>query len=257
MKNGICVEKWKNIYGAKWIWVNNERENQYIGALAELKLPFNPSSAKIAIFADCKYKLYINGHFVSSGPAPFWKPVLMIDEYDIFKYLKKGMNKIFVLSFYAGIDTKYNMKERPGLISSIETNCGQKKIISVTGDNSWKVCELNCWDSRTPRKNWAIEQVEDLDLNHPDFAILSEYASDDYFSENAAKIANHKWKSPRFFDREDLEIRRRIVPLLRWKNEELKLSRMIFRGNTELYNWQDTTVRLDHEHVWQEYEEKQ
>ncbi len=254
VKNKPGVELWRIPSGTRWIWADDERPNQFVAALGEIEIPQKCSAAKIAVFADTKYKLYVNGRFVNAGPAPFWKPALMIDEYDLAGFIKPGVNYILVLACFVGADTKYNMKEHAGIIASFEARCGGGKISSATGPE-WKVADLKCWHPDTPRRNWAIEQMEDLDLAHPDFRILAKFAEEDYRSDAVAKIAKNAWRSPRCFDRPDLEIRRRMLPPLGWDVEDLKIPRTVFRGNTEIYNWQDTAVRLDHEHAWPEFDE--
>ncbi|HOK05394.1 MAG TPA: hypothetical protein PLN24_09090, partial [Victivallales bacterium] len=257
MKNRTGIELWKKPDGIRWVWVEKEKPNQFVALYLKLQLPAIPVSASIALFADTKYKLYVNGKFVNAGPAPFWKPVVMIDEYDLKNFLVQGENHILVIAHFIGADTKYNMKEYPGVIALFQSVCEKKEIIIPTGAKDWKIIELNCWNFNTPRKNWAIEYVEELNLNHPDFKILSNFASEDYYSENSKKYPEIQWRKPRSFERDDIEIRKRLVPPLRWKNDELTTPKTIFRGNTELYNLQDTAVRLDHEFVWKEYEEAQ
>jgi hypothetical protein len=61
------------------------------------------SSAKIYITADDYYKLYINGKFVSQGPAPSYHFRYNYNEVDIGKYLQTGENVIAVHTLYQGL----------------------------------------------------------------------------------------------------------------------------------------------------------
>ncbi|HCE43833.1 MAG TPA: hypothetical protein DET40_09825 [Lentisphaeria bacterium] len=238
---------------SRWIWTKDVLPNSYVAALAEFDMPASPRNAAIGIFADAKYKLYINGRFVNAGPCPFRKPVIMVDEYDVAQYLKKGSNTILVLAHFIGSNTKYNIAEKPGILASLSAKAGGKTIKCSTGGN-WKVAELKCWNSNSPRRNWAIEHMEDLDISHPSFSILAKFAAEDYAGGKTADTSS-LWQAPHVFERKDLELRKRMVPALLWKREDVSMPLTVFRGNTEVYNLQDTAVRLDHEHVWRELDE--
>lgn len=56
----------------------------------------NGSDFKIKIFADARYKLYLNGSFVNAGPSKANDLELFYDEFDLGKYLKAGENEIEV-----------------------------------------------------------------------------------------------------------------------------------------------------------------
>ncbi len=240
----------------RWIWIAAVRPNSYLAARRTVDLPTLPATATLCIFADTKYKLYINGRFVNAGPAPFRKPVVWVDSYDVAPWLRVGANTIAVLAHFVGCDTKYNLAEQPGLVAELRLGAESANPTVIGTDGDWQVAELSCWNSKTPRRTWALEHVEDLDLGEPSFALLASLAAADYLG-GAPAVAESAtlWQAPRQFDRPDLELRRRLVPNLRWQEEEVRLPRQIFRGNTEIYNWQDTALRLDHEHVWPELEE--
>ncbi|GEM_PF-5261707 len=239
---------------ARWIWTHDVNPNTYVAALGSISIKSLPESAKFAIFADTKYKLYVNGYFVNSGPCPFRKPVIMIDEYDVRQYLKTGINTLLAVAHFVGSDTKYNMAEKPGIIASLRIEGKDGKILVCNTGRNWKVAELNCWNRNSPRRNWAIEHMEDMDVNHHSFAILARVAAEDY-SVDKKVLSSSLWHEPSVFERNDLELRKRMVPLLKWEREDVSIPMDIFRGNTEIYNLQDTAVRLDHEHVWHELDE--
>ncbi len=247
---------WALPSGARWIWTATERANQFVAARATVDLPSGVTGVRLAVFADTKYKLYVNGRFVNAGPAPFWKPVVMVDEHDLGAWVRPGRNTLLVVACFVGHNTKYNTAERPGILACFEARAGKQAIRCHTGGAEWRVAELGCWHGETPRRNWAIEQIEDLDLGHPDFRILARHAGSDYAGGDGKAEPARAWRTPRAFDRPDVELRRRIVPPLAWRDEHLSLPRTIFRGNTEMYNWQDTALRLDHEHAWPEWEEE-
>ncbi len=237
----------------RWIWTADVQANSYIAALGELETEAIPDNAAIKIFADTKYKLYINGRFVNGGPAPFRKPVIMIDEYDVTGFMQKGANSILIVAHFVGSDTKYNSAEKPGILAALTAKVSGRSVECKTG-TGWKVANMKCWNWDSPRRNWAIEHMEALDLSHPSYSILARYASEDYAGGSVA-IKPSLWLTPRIFERKDIELRKRMVPLLRWKREDISTPLTIFRSNTEIYSLQDTAVRLDHEHIWRELDE--
>lgn len=239
----------------RWIWMPEKRKNQFVSALGVLELPSIPDTAQLKIFADTKYKLYMNGRFVNAGPAHFRKPVVYVDEYDVSPFLKEGRNEIFVLAHFIGVTVKYNMVEEPGLAASLSASCGDRVFTLRTGAG-WSMAELNCWKQDVPRRNWAIEHIEDVTVEHPSFAILSRYASDDYaggFNKNIDDFS--LWVKPHVFERNDLELRPRAVPILAWTRETISRPDVIYRTNTEIYSLQDTGMRLDHELIRRELDE--
>ncbi len=251
---------------SRWIWTEEVKPNSFVAATREISLDVIPESATFAIFADTKYKLYINGRFVNAGPAPFRKPVIFVDQYDVTPFLVKGNNTIAILAHFVGSTTKYNVVERPGIFAELVLNADTTAPRIFGTDETWRVAPLACWAANTPQRNWAIEHVEDVDLGHPDFALLSRFAHEDYHLTGQGDLeggnplpplfpCDQPSATPNTFDRPDLELRMRMVPLLRWDQEDVRLPQKIYRGNTEIHNWQDTAVRLDHEHVWLELEE--
>lgn len=59
--------------------------------------------AVLKITADDYYKLYVNGRFVTQGPAPCYPHAYYFNEIDITDYLTNGENTVAVHSFYQGL----------------------------------------------------------------------------------------------------------------------------------------------------------
>ena len=233
---------------ARWIWTTETHPNQFVAALRFVTLVAAPRQATLRIFADTKYKLYINGQFVNAGPAHFRKPVVSVDAHEVGAFLQKGKNTLLVIAHYVGTTVKYNAVEKPGLIVDFQAKLAGGKSLSAVSDASWKVADLGCWNQVTPRRNWAMEHVEDVDLAHPAFRILARYASSDYAAGPARNEPASLWQKPTVQDRPDLELRERQVARLGWTREEAPLP-TIFRTNTEIHNLPDTAVRIDHEYI--------
>ena len=236
---------------AEWIWEKKERNNSYVGAYKKLVLSAAPKKISISLFADTHYKLYVNGKFVNAGPAPFAKPVIMADSYDITDLLKKGSNDIFILAHFVGVTVKYNRVDHPGVIATIQGSCADKKKVAEYTGPSWKIFSIKAWNEDTPKKNWALGFIEDVNFNSPSYAVLEAYATEDYGNpENrpvASKFANLA-KIPRCYKIDNLIIRDRIVPYLCWSKERHLVLKEIFRDNPEVYLLPDS-IRLDNEYL--------
>ena len=86
--------------------------------------------AKIALTASNMYQLFVNGQFVSEGPARAGHGYYRVDEIDISKYLTAEENviAIYVASYY--IKNFYLIKQ-PGFLCA-EILCGDK-VLAATG----------------------------------------------------------------------------------------------------------------------------
>ncbi len=81
-------------------------------------------TAKIYISADDYYKLYINGEYVSQGPAPSYHFRYNYNVIDVTSYLKKGSNVIAVHTLYHGLVNRVwqSGDYRHGLILDLDIN---------------------------------------------------------------------------------------------------------------------------------------
>ena len=77
--------------------------NRHILFRKRFSLPENIGEAKIYVTADDYYKLYINGAFVSQGPAPSYHFNYNYNVIDVTDYLKSGENVIAAHTYYQGL----------------------------------------------------------------------------------------------------------------------------------------------------------
>lgn len=110
MYGGTCVSmknehKEQNIpeflKDVHWIWLPDEvkgsEDEAYITLFRKtILLPCAVSSAVAELTADTRYKLYVNGHFVTAGPAKGDRQVWYKDTVDLAKYFVEGENAICV-----------------------------------------------------------------------------------------------------------------------------------------------------------------
>ncbi len=131
---------------------SKEYENQHI--LFRKKFIIDEiSNAKIRISADDYYKLYINGKFVTQGPAPSYHFSYYYNTVDISSFLIKGENTIAVHTYYQGLINRVWVSGdlRHMLICEIENN-GEIALIT---DDSWKTANHSAY--QICGKNYGYE----------------------------------------------------------------------------------------------------
>ena len=113
-----------------------EHRNCHILFRKEFYLGEKPGEAKIYITADDYYKLYINGSFVSQGPAPSYHFRYNYNVIDVTEYLAPGKNIIAVHTLYQGLINRVwqSGDNRHGLILDLEAD-GKNVLCS---DESFK-----------------------------------------------------------------------------------------------------------------------
>lgn len=122
--------------GAKWIWpVNNffDLVNTYAHFRKDFIIEKLPERALFYITADQCYRLWINGKYVTRGPARGYQAHWPYDGVDIAAFLQKGNNYICVEAYNAGISTfGYLTQTRAGMLCG-----GDFGDISIRSDSSW------------------------------------------------------------------------------------------------------------------------
>ena len=159
--------QWK----AEWIWpavtAVPVHPNQFMRFRKTFQLTGVPADAHIAVFADSRYQLYVNGHLVGRGPARgpvFWG---YYDVFNVAKYLKPGKNVI--AAEVRWLDAPMGWFREPpgaadhgGLLCQLMMGTGPNRKVMAT-DTSWKAQEDKSMRWGQPRMNGALPQVEVTD----------------------------------------------------------------------------------------------
>ncbi|HEX29092.1 TPA: alpha-L-rhamnosidase, partial [Candidatus Poribacteria bacterium] len=92
---------------ARWIWMEGEEKprNLFLMCRKSFKLDGEIVSASLAITADSRYVLYVNGERIGQGPPRSFPWRQNYDLYDITPYLRIGENLIAVLVNHYGHST--------------------------------------------------------------------------------------------------------------------------------------------------------
>ena len=92
---------------AAWIWSDAATRPYHNVACFRrtFDLEAAPKAARVAITADSRYELYVNGTWLGFGPARSFPSPWPVDEYDVAALLRPGPNVIAVLGYHPGLST--------------------------------------------------------------------------------------------------------------------------------------------------------
>ncbi len=132
-------------------------------------------NAVLKITADDYFKLYINGKFVTQGPAPGYPSHYYYDEIDVTGYVKSGENTFAVHTYYQGLINRVWV--------SGDLRCGMQMSLDVDGktvlesDETFRCCYhsgytscgkfgydtafAECYDSRAPEIDFFLPEFDD------------------------------------------------------------------------------------------------
>ena len=149
---------------ARWIWAHGEGQGTDLYRI--LRLPFvvsesSPSDGALAVTADSRYILYVNGQQVGRGPARCvpWRQCL--DHYDISGFVRPGRNLIAALVHHLGRGNGRYILRRPGFFLA---GWAAGQTLS-TGEADWEVWKPRCWDGEPWPTNPHLGYNEDVAMD--------------------------------------------------------------------------------------------
>lgn len=126
---------------AQWIWLNEpERRPRNVTAIARrsFELPAL-ASATLAITADSRYRLFINGQWVEDGPCRSWPRHYQYDVLDVANLLRPGRNVIAVVVRHFGCSTFHHLAQEAGLLAQLDVTTPSGSRVTIGTDASWKM----------------------------------------------------------------------------------------------------------------------
>ncbi|MFI3141287.1 MAG: family 78 glycoside hydrolase catalytic domain [Clostridia bacterium] len=141
---------------------NKKYENQHILFRKEFNCT-DPTNTKILITADDYYKLYINGKFVTQGPAPSYNFAYYYNSIDISEFLHEGSNTIAVHTYYQGLINRVWVSgdQRHMLICEIQRE--GEALLST--DETWKTAIHSAYYSCGDLAGYKTSFVEGYDAS--------------------------------------------------------------------------------------------
>ena len=118
-----------------WSTSISDGKQAYVAFRKSFELGETSTSAKLQLFADSRYLLWINGKYVLRGPCRFNPKRPEYDVVDVHPFLKKGKNVFVVLAHnYGNAVNGHIMKHVPGLTAVLEI--AGKEVLRT--DATWR-----------------------------------------------------------------------------------------------------------------------
>lgn len=156
--------------GTKLIWHPDEMETHYetpVNSFCRFRKTFDcefaAERAQIRIFADSRYKLFVNGQYVGRGPCrsdPRWQ---YYDTHDIAHLIVKGVNTIAVLALHFGYGTGQSVSRIPALLAEARVAGAGGKEEIVGTDSTWVCSKADEYLPGAPRINGCQGAIEIVD----------------------------------------------------------------------------------------------
>jgi alpha-L-rhamnosidase len=144
---------------ASFCWVADlpEGRNQFVSFERRFLLQ-QPIALALHLFADTRYRLFVNGHFVSYGPARFVTAHPEFDTLQLQNWLRAGENIVRVEVNYFGCSSFQSLPDgRPGFIAAGRSADGAV-CLATPGD--WRACIHRAWDAQAPLFSFAQNPAE-------------------------------------------------------------------------------------------------
>ncbi|WP_080839703.1 family 78 glycoside hydrolase catalytic domain [Cohnella massiliensis] len=154
--------KWQ----AEWIWGGEEEcpRNEWRCFRRSFELPdAAASAAEIAITADARYVLFVNGTQCGRGPVRSWPAEQSYNTHPVEHLLRKGTNTIAVLVMSYGLSTFQYILGKGGLLAQLDVSFADGRRAVIGTDASWETAAHAGYDRRTPRMSCQLGFSESVD----------------------------------------------------------------------------------------------
>jgi hypothetical protein len=157
---------------ANWIWDGGEPSPRNAWRCFRRTFALDSETldeARLAITADSRYVLWVNGTLVGRGPVRSWPSAQMYDEYEIGHLLRgDGQNAIAVLVHHYGLASFSYLRGRGGLLAQLGISADNEPVQAISTDSSWRVTPHSGYDPRAPRLSQQLGFTEQLDARRFD-----------------------------------------------------------------------------------------
>ncbi len=144
---------------------------------------------KMFITADDYYKLYINGKFVTEGPAPAFPFHYYYNELDVSEFVHSGENTVSVHVYYQGLNNRHwvSNDDRSGLIFDIledgkllsksddTVKCAKHTAFKEIGVTGYRLYYLQNYDSRAAEVGFEKPDFDDSAWENAAYCLHSDH----------------------------------------------------------------------------------
>jgi alpha-L-rhamnosidase len=151
---------------AEYIWPTGANKGRNLFGLfrRSFDLAATPASARIQVFADTIYQLFINGSFVDFGPARFDPRFPLYDTLDIGPFLIRGKNVIAVRVNYDGGKNFKSIPAQAGFIAWGEVRGSDNQVVTLdTNGEDWKSVRCGAHLEYAPKLSFILNAAERFD----------------------------------------------------------------------------------------------
>ena len=188
----------------RWIAPRGLKESGTPGFRARRRVRITNPTADVVlrISAESIYQLWINGHFVGTGPARGTHTLAFADRYELGQYLHPGENWVAAFVYCAPVATFKAVPVRPALFMQIDGG----PDTGDAGTERWQVQPALEWRADVPMYTFQTGPMEWRDLRQEPAGWLT---GDD----------SGEWMEPEFVSDDERigakQLRSRDIPLLR------------------------------------------
>lgn len=146
-----------------WIWCGNSLRdrNQFVSFVLPVFRRASSGDCWLHLFADTRYRLFVNEEFVAYGPARFVTQFPEYDSHPLHRYLREGENLVRVEVNYYGASSFQSMPDgRPGFIAA---GGDAEGTVDFATPGEWQARRHSAWDADAPLFSFAQNPAEICD----------------------------------------------------------------------------------------------
>ncbi len=154
-----------------WIW-SDDSDGRGYNLMSVFRRDFRleevPAEARLAITADSRYRLKVNGQWLGDGPARSYPSHCRYDVYNLEGMLRKGANQIEAAVRYFGCGTFHQQPQRAGFLAQLELTLPGGAKQSIVTDAEWFAARLPQWRERVAKSTIQQAPYEYYDASATD-----------------------------------------------------------------------------------------
>ena len=142
-----------------WIWDAGAHKEYNAWRWFRRQWNWQGGEAQLAITADSRFRLWINGAWVADGPVRAWPEHYQAERVNLAPYLRPGTNELRVLVQFFGSGNFHVVPQRAGLAATLFEN----DLEVLRTDSSWEVSEASEYIAEAPRISVQLPPTEIYD----------------------------------------------------------------------------------------------